>query len=346
MANALNAFTGRAGATLRQFIIADTDSGKPSGTTTGDLCLAIDTLKLYTWSSGAWYLIDYPSNTNLFNARMVYTDATTITLIQYKGHYVEVYGELVDPGSSGLSCTPTDYLISSTGTDSGAGMGNSTLYYMYVSNSSASYASLSLRGSKTAPTLTSSGVYYLGTSGNALNWRFVGWVYLSSGNFYDAYTRRWVVNYYNRLPLLLRATPGYVDDDTTTTYTTTSATYVEANGGTGNRITFLANGEDCVEYHVSGLNTSSGAGYPAFTGVGEDQTTKAAVAAGDVDSGGSGYYTPVSLSNNYKPSQGYRYLALLIAQPFGGTGTWCADERRYGSTTDPLCTQLTAIIFG
>lgn len=54
MANVLNSHTGRAGAALRLYIIADSDATKPAGTTIGDMCLALDTKILYEWDGAAW----------------------------------------------------------------------------------------------------------------------------------------------------------------------------------------------------------------------------------------------------------------------------------------------------
>lgn len=69
----------------------------------------------------------------------------------------------------------SDNAIAADGTDSGSTPSASTLYYIYISNSLASYAAQSIRLSTTAPTNG-----YLGASGNAKNWRFLGACYLDA----------------------------------------------------------------------------------------------------------------------------------------------------------------------
>lgn len=90
--------------------------------------------------------------------------------------YVVVNGLYVDLSTaktvdtSGASVVHT---IASDGTDSTENPAVSTLYHVYLSNASASYAASSVRLSATAPTTG-----YLATSGNGRNWRHVGAVYL------------------------------------------------------------------------------------------------------------------------------------------------------------------------
>jgi hypothetical protein len=195
------------------------------------------------------------------------------------------------------------------------------------------------------------GVYYLGTSGNALNWRFVGWVYTDSAtHFVDSITQRFVMNYYNRLPRALRANPGYSDNNAVTVYTTNSATWVEANAGTGNKVYFLGNGEDHVNYHVTGsVSVGNTGGADMDTGVGEDAVL--AVVSNRVQNATVGYHNAISLSHFWglgttPPAVGLRYLSLLIAMPNGSTGSWAADYARCGSAADPIGTQLTATVWG
>jgi len=54
MANVVNKFIGVAGATMRDYIIADSDAAKPNGTNVGDWCYAIDTDAFYVWDGAAW----------------------------------------------------------------------------------------------------------------------------------------------------------------------------------------------------------------------------------------------------------------------------------------------------
>lgn len=91
-------------------------------------------------------------------------------------NYLVIAGEIVSL-SSVKTCTVSGAgvhnLIAADGTDSSGAPSASTLYYAYLSNSSASFAASSCRLSATAPTNL-----YLAASGNGANWRFVGAVQL------------------------------------------------------------------------------------------------------------------------------------------------------------------------
>jgi hypothetical protein len=54
MADEINRFVGQAGGVIRNYIVADTDASKPSGTTAGDVLYAVDTDTFYTWTGSAW----------------------------------------------------------------------------------------------------------------------------------------------------------------------------------------------------------------------------------------------------------------------------------------------------
>lgn len=86
-------------------------------------------------------------------------------------NFVVVNSEAVGldiPKICNVGATPHS-LISVTGADTGLLPFASTLYYVYISNSQATFAPLSLRLSATSPTNG-----YLDNSGNANNWRWVG----------------------------------------------------------------------------------------------------------------------------------------------------------------------------
>jgi len=88
--------------------------------------------------------------------------------------YIVINKKVIDL-STPIVCNLSGNLIDSNGADAGSAPGASTLYYAYLSNSIASYAPYSLRLSATVPTDE-----YLGTSGNAKNWRFVGALYCNA----------------------------------------------------------------------------------------------------------------------------------------------------------------------
>lgn len=277
----------------------------------------------------------------VFQGRMQRDSATQISLQRYTGDYCVVNGSMVQIGSSGLTCTTSDLLLAATGLSTGAApAASATLYYAYLVGLEGSYSPGKLRLSATAPSMTENG-YYLGTSGNALNCRFVGYVRTNATpNFVNDTTDRWVINYYNRLALPIILKPGYSDDNAETTYTTTSTTWVTANGGTGATGSYVANGEDAVEIDLF-AQMSSTAGNGPFAGIGDNSTTAAVVdctASSTVAFTGSCHYRSI-------PAAGYRTVSVLI-RCTGGTSTFRADNVRGGGAADPIATGIVATVMG
>jgi len=105
--------------------------------------------------------------------RVVYSSATEIRQQQQTGRVIFIEDEDVLIGDSGVTRAPGDKLITSTGTEAaGAAVANST-YYVYRANSKSSYAANLLALCATAPTRLN-GILMLGTTGNAIHWRYVG----------------------------------------------------------------------------------------------------------------------------------------------------------------------------
>lgn len=282
--------------------------------------------------------------------RLVYTGATDLGLVPHGGSLIEVNGEIVDVGS-GLYLLNTDNLISSTGADAGAAPAATTLYYAYVSNSLASFAPGDLRLSATAPTGIHGGLslgtnpkgddFYLGTSGNARHWRFVGLVRtVGSSQFAFSDTQRLVASYYNRQPWQLLAVPAYADGNSATSYTTTSTTWARANAGTGNKVEWLSFGDECFSLLARSLCGNSGSGNATRIGIGYDSTTSARVEAAH-NSGTAAI--SIAADYVYTPTVGYHYCELLICVS-AGTGTYYADDARAGSAADPYLTYLMGVV--
>jgi hypothetical protein len=173
-------------------------------------------------------------------------------------------------------------------------------------------------------------VKYLGTSGNAANWRFVGWIRTnSSSQFEDSSTKRFVVNYYNRrrLPLSVQ--------ETTDSWTYTTTTWRAWNNNTANRVEFIANGEDSVAlaFSCNARNPTWGGTHVAC-GIGLDSTTapstnstSAGTLVGGAQSSGSNPGSSMSAFYDEVPSEGYHYLQLLeISGNPGSTTTWYGDS--------------------
>lgn len=280
---------------------------------------------------------------SVFQGRLQRDSATQISLQRYTGDTVEVNGEAVSIGSSGLTRAVSDNRIAADGTDAGAALAVSTLYYVYIANSQASFSPSSIRCSLQVPTLFN-GVKYLATTGNGVNWRFVGWVRTdatgANGNFVDNATDRLVVNYYNRREANILLTPGYVDDNALTSYNfAPSGGLAKIKGGTGDTGSYIANGEDNVEITaVSSL--ASQAGVSTYIGIGDNSATTAVAACwarGTNDQS-------ISCSYDSVPAEGYRQVFLLASNTGAGNSTIYADAARLGGSKDPYLTYLTATV--
>lgn len=269
-----------------------------------------------------------------------------LKLVPYIGNKVVVSGMTVVVPGTGLQVLNTDNLITATGADSGAPPVAATLYYVYVSNQKAGFSPSSIRLSASPP-LTFNGVKYLGNTGNALNWRFVGWVQLdATPDFVSNVTDRLIVNYYNRLLADLLVNPGYVDNNTPTTYSTVSTTFLTLasiiGGGAVSRLSFISNGEDAVEYSATFVAIGSLVNNVPICGIGEDSITQAAESGlGD----GAVQNNTLSLGKSKIFSEGMHTLDLLFATN-AGTSSFYADLGRIaGGAADSPATQMSASVF-
>jgi hypothetical protein len=283
---------------------------------------------------------------NLFEARLRTNQngtTNTLELLPYKGNRIEINRRMVRLPGGGFTQGVGSNLITAAGADSGAAGAASTLYYVYVSNALATFSPSSIRLSATAPSVVN-GVRYLGAAGNALNWRFVGWVKLNATpNFESSDTSRFIVNYYNRLILSLFNCPGYVDNNTQAGYATSSVTWVGMNGGAASKLNFIANGEDAVSYEAIGAAIATN-GQPTL-GVGEGSSTTA-----KKSNAGFSIATAVismSVSSSYTPPEGATFLDLLVASPTGAAVTFIIDfARTTGDAADPAETYISAQVMG
>ena len=282
------------------------------------------------------------------NCRLEYQSTTEVRLNALHDGKIDVNGtfETVDGSLAADQLTTLENLISSTGTDSGAAMGASTLSYVYRSNASASYAASSTRASATAPTAYR-GAKYLATSGNGAAWRFIGWVRTNgSTQFADTDTSKLVTSYVNARPRRLFSCPGYSDNDALSSYTTTSTTWTAANGGTGSKLDFISDGIHPVKYagRCSALGASATTG---LLGVGEDSTTAAAIGAftGATTVAGQ-VFGHASVGRALVMSEGYRFLELLIVNTAATTLTIYSDDARRGAAADPPLTYIEATVWG
>jgi hypothetical protein len=280
---------------------------------------------------------------SVFEGYMQRDSATQISLQRAKGKAVIVNGEPVGIPSAGLTRDNDDNRIAGDGTDAGASLAVDTLYYVYVSNSRASFSPNSIRFSTVAPTLLQ-GVNYLAASGNGANWRFVGWIRtISNGgtpNFADSDTQRLVVNYYNRRKKKLFSCPGYTDDNAFTQISLTATSFAPLNGGTGDKLEYIANGEDeiTIDIHASILPGAAN----VLIGIGDNSTTDATVAALI----GAGTIIPASRELRTTPAAGYRAAHFLATNQAAATATIYFDGIRLGGAADPAITYIAGEISG
>ena len=288
------------------------------------------------------------SPATIFQARLDTTDGVsdTLTLRRYQGSKVIVSGVPVVIPSAGLSRDVADNLINSTGADAGGAPVVSTLYYVYISNVRASFSPESIRLSSQAPSVVN-GVRYLGSSGNALNWRFVGWIQTdSTPQFVSSRQNRAIINCYNKERLSLFVCPDYVDDDAFTVWSFNNGTWARANPGGGQDywVNFISNGEDAVNVNLTGsldLVVPLGAG---ALGLGVDTVTSAEVSS-------IGYQSDqvaVQCAIDRILGEGAHLINMLCVNfntAVGAVNVY-ADSPRLGAAADPAMTYLSGSCFG
>lgn len=283
--------------------------------------------------------------------RLNYNSATQLLLSPFSGDHIEINGKIVS-FSTGVTCASTANRITSTGADAGAALSSNTLYYAYVSNADASYAASSLRLSTVAPTGLYSGYglttalaaniyddFYLGGSGNALNWRFVGLVRTNaSGQFSDSLTERFVRSYYNRKPFALFSSPGYNNNNAQNTWTSTSGTFAAFNAGTGSDVGFVCFPDDVIHGSVAAYSYNTGSTNYHIIGIALDGSTDIRAQGGFQTTNADQITAHYAFSGL---SPGYHYLRA-VQRVTGGTGTFIADDGRGGATADVPATYIAA----
>lgn len=277
--------------------------------------------------------------------RLVWSTVAIVLFSPYVGNDIEVSGYIMPIDAAGIALNVADNLIDATGADAGAAMAAAaTTYAVYLSNRTVAFGAATLRASTTMPTLVR-GTLLLGTTGDAANWRFLGWVRTNATpQFVDSVTQRFVINYYNRLLLRMFTCPGYVNDTSQTTYNVAAATHAALNGGTGASLEYIANGEDAVNLFAHFQASLVGAGdflggievAAAIAGTDPAVVARLNSASNDAD---------VSAALIETPAAGYR-TATLTGAALATTTSLCADTVRAGAAADPPTTYLLGFIRG
>ena len=276
------------------------------------------------------------SPSTLFQARLLTDDSVggTLKLVQYSGNKVVVSGLTVVVPQTGLARNIGDNLINPIGADTGAPPAASTLYYVYVSNKRASFSPSSIRLSAQAPIFVN-GVKYLGNAGNALNWRFVGWVRPNATPLFESSLKnRWIVNYYNRFALRLFTCPGYVNNNVTTKYVFNPGNFAPVHGGVDDHLSFISNGEDSVEYLFNAATDNiAGATQPSWAiGVGEDSdTTPAVVVVSTYPFDANAFNQSQACGKSTLLSEGAHVLSMLMNVVSSGVNVFADSRKKWRS---------------
>jgi hypothetical protein len=139
---------------------------------------------------------------------------------------------------------------------------------------------------------------------------------------------RFVANAYNRVPRHVWACPAYDDNSNVNVYTSTDATWAEANGGTGNKAGYVFATPGIVCAGITARSVNSAATGQTGTGLGYDSVTSGKSLV--VSYGTNGYIQAPGNPEAVEQAPGYHYLAMILAIIGGGTGTWYADIGRFG----------------
>jgi len=282
--------------------------------------------------------------------RLNLSSATTITVVQVAAHSVAglVANGAVIPSAGQFAAVfdiSSQHAMDNTAADTGAivNASLSTTFAVYWCTAGAFAGGLGF--STTMPTRVS-GVYLLGNGGNAAGCFFLGWIRVDgSGNVNNTTANRGIINYYNRQSLSLLATPAYVNDNAETTFAMgASLTWAQINGGTGDSVQYIANGEDAIDLGMQAvLGAAAPAGGPYEFGIGDNSTTSADSSACLL--GAAAKYSSVSSLLTIVPSAGYRTANMLCMNKNNGL-TFIADRARNGATVDPKGTFLVGSVRG
>lgn len=251
------------------------------------------------------------------------------------GERTIINGEEIRPAVA-RTMLNTDNLLAADGSDAGAAMIASTLYYIYTSSSRPAFAPSGLRASLTAPTLVN-GVYYLGAIGDAAEWRYVGCAVTDAGVLLqDSLTSRAVSSYYNRVFKSLFICPGYNDDNLNTGYNVSQANFGVLNGGT---VSYVDNGEDPVAawFH---WNIIAGGAAICNVGIGDNSITQPAAAVAVALAASRVCGCIPWLTTPTGPV--LKTLSMLFHNDGVVNTSFQADVARSGAAADPPATYLVA----
>lgn len=156
--------------------------------------------------------------------------------------------------------------------------------------------------------------------------RYLGTVYINSsgGQTNDALLKRYLWNYYHRVPRVMRVR------ETTDSWNYTTATWRQARASTANQVEFVIGvAEEPLTAEVLAFASNSSAGPNVRVGIGLDSTTAfqdgCLIPSTGLAAGSSDLY-PVQASLKTYPAAGRHYAAWLEYSGAAGTTTWYGDD--------------------
>lgn len=242
----------------------------------------------------------------------------------------------------------TAFELDADGThDSGRPIAASTFYYVYAVNGGVFDHKLGL--SAQAPGSSNTGAYWLDTALNGVIARLVGWCYTSAAvQFTDTDAARHVISYFGRRKKLLFSCPGYADGNTKTTLAAlNNAVFGPINGGAGDKVSYIANGEDAIELAaVFTINAALTA--VCLVGVSEEAFGAGATSPAVVGSIGNLALaaSSVAVAHVDAPAAVGHRQADLVAMTNAANVVFVADQARTGAAADPAATYIVGSVWG
>ena len=160
----------------------------------------------------------------------------------------------------------------------------------------------------------------------SLTKRYIGSIRASASNqTEDSAAKRFVWNYYNRVPTQM------VVLEATDTWTYTTASFQQARASTANQLALVCGvAEDSIAATVRALTQNNGSNVTATVAIGYDSTTTAATGcimqSTQITTGIPNIAFPCSASLIHNPAAGYHFYAWLEKSTAAGTTTWWGDN--------------------
>lgn len=152
--------------------------------------------------------------------------------------------------------------------------------------------------------------------------RYIGSFYASGANTTeDSGVKRWLFNYYNRVPRPMKRV------ETTDSWTYTTATMRQANGATANQLDFMIGVDEVgVSAQLTAVVANSVIGTNTVTAIGLDSTTSGSGLWAAESSNVAGSQYPLTAFYAGLPGAGRHYLSWNEYSAAAGTTTWQGDN--------------------